>query len=152
MKLTILPCSEGDLVYVECEGRISNPRAQEESAPVDAFLESDCGWRSVLLNLENTYDIDTSGLSWLMTKHSQLKQMGGKLIIYSVPDVVSRVIDMLKLAPNFHIAPNETAARELALRDRPPAPQTPPGSPAPVSEANYTIAGDTKPNSQDVFI
>jgi anti-anti-sigma factor len=151
MKLTVLPRSENDVVYVQCQGRISSPRSKEESAPVDTLLQGNCFWRNILLNLEMADDIDTSGISWIMSKHSQLKQLGGKLILYGVPEMVSRVIDVLKLGPNLFIAPNEAAAREMALRDRPPAELSQMNSPAPVSKENYTIAGNTDPDSNNVF-
>src|SRR5207253_1845186 len=116
MKLTVLPRSEGDVIYVKAEGRITSPRSKAESEPVDSLLQGNCFWRNVLLDLEMADDIDTSGISWIMSKHSQIKQLGGKLILYRVPPMVSRVMDVLKLAPNLYIATNEAAARELALR------------------------------------
>jgi len=151
MKLTVLPRSETDVFYVQCEGRITKPGSKAEGEPVESLLQGNCFWRSVVLNLEMADDIDTSGISWIMMKHAQLKQLGGKLILHSVPPMVSRVMDVLKLAPNLYIAPNEAAAREMALRDRPPAPPNQVNSPAPVSKENYTIAGDTDPNSPNAF-
>jgi anti-anti-sigma factor len=151
MKLTVMPRSEGDMIYVKAEGRITNPRSKAETEPVDSLLQGNCFWRNVLLDLEMADDIDTSGISWIMSKHSQIKQLGGKLILYRVPPMVSRVMDVLKLAPNLYIAANEAAARELALRDRPPAAIRDMNSPAPVSKENTTIVGKTDPDG-DVFM
>lgn len=96
-----------------CEGDIT---LQTLVPDRDRFLEllgPDAYSATVLLSLERTTYIDSSGISWLLIAHKHFKQGGGKLVIHSSPPVVDHVLRLLNLQRVLNLAGDESAARAL---------------------------------------
>ena len=73
--------------------------------------------RKLLLNLEKTDYIDSSGIGWLVICHRNFVKSNGKLVLHSVPQRVFQVLELIGLPKIMHIAQDETAARAMALGD-----------------------------------
>ena len=111
MKLTLLPLQNDALLRVRCEGPLTR-RGQGD--PLQELLGAQCYGHTLLLSLERSQAIDTSGVSWLMRSHQAFQDAGGKLVLYSVAPVIVDVLDFLRLTPLLIIAPSEQAACALA--------------------------------------
>jgi ABC-type transporter Mla MlaB component len=112
MQLTLLSL-DSDSIRVQCEGSISQQSITPGSTPFETLLGMNCFRHKVLLNLEKTHYIDSSGISWLMTQHKQFLKGGGKLILYAVPPMVNQVLQLLRMSSILNIATDEAAARTL---------------------------------------
>ncbi len=117
MQLSLLSTDEG-VIRLQCVGNVSQQNMQPGVDPMEVLLGSDCYDRTVLLNLEQTEYIDSSGVSWLMGRHKRFLTGGGKLILHSVPPMVSQVLQLLRINTILNIAPDEPAARKIAQGGR----------------------------------
>jgi ABC-type transporter Mla MlaB component len=117
MELTLLPLQKDDLLRLRSEGPISQ---RDSLDPVQTLLGPHCYTHKVLLNLDLSPAIDTSGVCWLVHCSKRFLQAGGKLVLYAVPPVVLDVLDFLHVRSLLHIAPNEQAATDLLLVPTPP--------------------------------
>jgi anti-anti-sigma factor len=109
IKLTLLSDDAG-IVRLQCEGQISQSRFQADGNPLENLLGAQSYARKVLLNLENTDYIDSSGISWLIVNHKRFNQAGGRLVLHSLPPRVSQVLQFCKMDTIFHIAVDEKTA------------------------------------------
>ncbi len=114
MKLTLLPLQNDEVVRIRCDGPITL-RDVVNGDPLEGLLGPHCPTLRVLLNLERAQSIDTSGVNWLMRELKKFGQSSGKLVLYGVPPIVNQMLDFLHLTPLLPIAPNEAAARDMAL-------------------------------------
>ena len=114
IKLTLLS-DDGGLVRVAAEGQISQTRLAGEGNPLEGLLGATCFSRKVLLNLERTDYIDSSGISWLIVNHKHFQQGGGMMVLYSLPPRVSQVLEFCRMNTVLRMAADEPAARALAL-------------------------------------
>ena len=112
MELTLLPLKNDDLLRVRSDGPVSR---REGDDPLQTLLGPHCYAHKVLLCLEESQGIDTSGLCWLAETNKRFTQAGGKLVLFAVPAVVLDLLDFLTLTPLLHIAPNEQAAVALVM-------------------------------------
>jgi anti-anti-sigma factor len=109
MQLTISK-SDNDVTHVHCDGSISQDGFKPGSDPLDQLLGANGYSRNVLLNLDRTHYIDSSGVSWLMTRNRQFRQAGGRLIIHSIPPMVSQVLTLLNMGKVLEMVADEQTA------------------------------------------
>jgi anti-anti-sigma factor len=109
---------EGTVIRVTCEGQISHDDFDPASDPMRQVLGPLIFSRKVLLNLEKTSYINSSGISWLIISHKHFVQAKGQLILHSVPPLVFQVMQMVRLPLVVPVAPNEAAALALARGDK----------------------------------
>jgi hypothetical protein len=123
MKLTLLPLQEDEMIRVRSEGPLTGDR--DGGNALEALLGPRCYSHSVLLDLERSPSVTTSGIGWLITCSRQFSKAGGRLVMYNVPPQVLDVLNFACVAPLLLIAPREQAAFELARKSgsvmRPPA-------------------------------
>jgi anti-anti-sigma factor len=115
---------ESGLLCLKCRGVISHPYSGQADDPLRLIGD----WRGkVLLNLEQTEYIDSSGVAWLVHWHRKLVKAGGVFALCAVPP---RVADVLRLCQVHTILPiwEEEAAARAALTA--PTPLGPPNSSA----------------------
>jgi anti-anti-sigma factor len=117
MKLRLVE-DEGDLVRVACEGQISQIVSQGNE-PLGNLLGASGFTRKVLLSLEKTTFINSSGISWLLICHKYFSQSGGQLVVHSVPPLVNQVLQFVRLPSIMNFASDEDAARALARGEQP---------------------------------
>jgi hypothetical protein len=116
MQLTLLPLQNDDVIRVRCEGSVSlRDQGGGPTDPLQALLGPHCYSHKVLLNLERTQTIDTSGIAWLVRNNQRFAQTRGSLVLFAIPPTVMDVLEFLRLPPLLRIAANEPAAREMAL-------------------------------------
>jgi anti-anti-sigma factor len=113
MKLTIV-ADEGEIVRVACEGQIAQ-LVSHGNEPMANLLGPTAYSRKVLLSLERTTFINSSGISWLLICHKYFAQGGGQLVVHSVPPLVSQVLNFVRLPSIMNFAADEKAARTVAL-------------------------------------
>jgi anti-anti-sigma factor len=117
MKLTVVS-SEPSLLRVRLDGQITMMETQEVDRQLEDALGS-AGYRQrVLFDLENTTFIDSSGISWLLICHKHFVQAGGKIVFHSAPPLVQQTLNLLRLNLVLNLAPNEDAARAIALEGK----------------------------------
>ena len=134
MKLTLLPLQNDDVVRIGCEGPITR-LLEPDTDPLRDLLGSHFRSLKVVLNLERAQSIDTSGMSWLIRECRTFAAAGGGLVVYQVPPVIGQVLDFLRLGGLLPIAPDETAARDMALTGTSPLPATPYPTHRPLEQA-----------------
>jgi anti-anti-sigma factor len=128
MDLTLLPLQNDNVLRVRTEGAVSCRRQDD---PLLALLGPHCYGHKVLLNLERSPSIDTSGVCWLMDSQKRFAQAGGKLVMCCVTPLVLDVLSFLRLTPLLSIAAHEDAASKmLADSDRDSIAAERPGEPA----------------------
>jgi anti-anti-sigma factor len=118
MKLS-LKSLDTEAVSLQCEGWITQSQLKPGIDPFAQISGARTYTQRVLLDLERTEFIDSSGIGWLMGCHKKFGQEGGCLVIHSVPPMIRGVFELLKLHTVFRLAENEAAARKLALEVRP---------------------------------
>jgi anti-anti-sigma factor len=107
-----------DVVSILCEGQITQYDLQTKASTLESLLGVGGFARKVLLSLEKTSYIDSSGIGWLLSCHKNFLQGGGLLVIHSIPPMVLQVLQMLRMQAILHIADNESQARAKALGDK----------------------------------
>ncbi|MCI0464558.1 MAG: STAS domain-containing protein [Gemmataceae bacterium] len=112
MQLTLISQDSG-LARLECEGQITQNDFEPGDDPMVSVLGSEGFSRKVLLNLEKTSYIDSSGISWLVICHKKFLQGGGRLILHTIPPMVNHVLQLLRLNSIMHIAADEASARAM---------------------------------------
>lgn len=125
MQLTLLSdpsrllADDREVVRVACEGTIRHADFDRASEPLRVLLGPFIFRRQVLLNLEKATSIDSSGISWLLMCHKQFAEAKGRLILYAVPPLVLQVLQLVRLPTLIPVVPDEAAARNLALGQKP---------------------------------
>ena len=76
---------EPDFLQVQCAGDVSLPNFRPEHDPLVKLLGPQVYSRKLLLNMEKTNFLDTSGVSWLISCQEQCHHAGGILVLYAVP-------------------------------------------------------------------
>jgi anti-anti-sigma factor len=109
---------EKAIIRVACEGQISHDEFDPAKDPMRQVLGPLIFSRKVLLNLEKTTYINSSGISWLIICHKHFVQAKGQLILYSIPPMVFQVMQMVRLPLVVPIAIDEAAALALARGDK----------------------------------
>ncbi len=117
MKLTLLSAGK-DFIHVGCEGEITQREFQPGADPLAALLGPAGFTHAVLINLEQTTYIDSSGIGWLLVCHKHFAENGGIMVLHSVPPRVDHILQIVRMPLVLHIAADEAAARAIALEGR----------------------------------
>jgi anti-anti-sigma factor len=112
MQLFLL--SEDDnITSIACEGEVSQSLF-DGGDPLEDLLGTDGYTRVVLVDMEKTGYIDSSGIGWLLGCQRRFAAAGGRLILHTVPPMVEQVIHLLRLQSLLTIRRDLTAALALA--------------------------------------
>jgi len=117
MQLSMLS-NDGQVARVQCAGQITQNDLEPGQDPLEGLLGEGVFGRKVLMNLERTNYIDSSGISWLIISHKHFLQGGGKLVLHSIPPLVNQVLQVLRMPLVLHIAKDEAAAWAVVLGDK----------------------------------
>jgi anti-anti-sigma factor len=109
----ILISHNDQVTHLECEGEVTYSQLTQERDPLEEILGSALWHRNVLLGLEKTTYIDSSGVSWLLHAHRQFTRSGGRLVLHSLSPMVQQVLQLLKLTKLFHVAADAHEALQL---------------------------------------
>ena len=107
---------EQDLLQIQCAGDVVLPDFQPDNDPLVKFLGPQVYSRKLLLNMEKTNFLDTSGIGWLISCHKQCQQAGGILVLYAIPTRARYILQLLHMDHLLHLAPDLEAARAIALK------------------------------------
>ena len=118
MKLTLLSAGK-DFIHIGCEEEITQREFQPGADPLAALLGAAGFTHAVLMNLEKTTYIDSSGIGWLLACHKHFVENGGILVLHSVPPRVDHILQIVRMPLVLHIAADEAAARAMAREGRP---------------------------------
>jgi anti-anti-sigma factor len=111
-----LQADEQDLLQIQCAGDVVLPDFQPENDPLVKFLGPQVYSRKLLLNMEKTNFLDTSGIGWLISCHKHSQRAGGILVLYSIPPRVRYILQLLQMDRLLHLATDLAAARAIALK------------------------------------
>lgn len=111
-----LQADEPDFLQIQCAGDVILPDFRPESDPLVKLLGPQVYSRRLLLNMEKTNCLDTSGISWLISCHEQCQRAGGVLVLYAIPPRVRYVLQLLRMEHLLHTATDLLAARTHALK------------------------------------
>jgi anti-anti-sigma factor len=103
-----------DVIRLACEGQVTQMGLEPGLDMLAALLPGGDYSAKVLIDLEKTTYIDSSGVGWLIISHKRFVQGKGKMVLYNVPPLVMQILQMLKMPLIMNIAPNEAAARQIA--------------------------------------
>lgn len=107
MELTLFSAPNDDVVRVRSRGPVS---VSDPSDPLPGLIGEQGFARKVLLFLDESQAIDTSGVCWLVNSNKRFSEAGGKLVLVAVPPGVIDTLDFLHLTALLNIVPNENAA------------------------------------------
>ncbi len=112
MKLAILSSDPG-CTRVECEGEITQVGFSPAMDPLTKLLGEGCFAGQVLLSLEKATFLDSSGVGWFVHLQKKFNQSGGKMVLHSIPPMLSQVLRLLRMQTVLHIVEDEAAALAL---------------------------------------
>lgn len=112
MELKVLS-DDGDVLRLQAVERIIRGDPAAEKDTMQELLGTDGYARTVLLSLEETQFIDSSGFSWLVVRHKRFSEGGGRLVLYSVPAPVLELLKVMRLDLVLHLAEDEAAALQF---------------------------------------
>jgi anti-anti-sigma factor len=73
-------------------------------------LVVDQGARQLLLNFEEVALCDSFGISELLRLHASLTNLGGRLVLFGMNDLISKVFQITHVEEVLHLAPDEATA------------------------------------------
>jgi anti-anti-sigma factor len=118
MKLS-LRSDEGGICRVEVQGEIRLAEQPRDAYPIETLLGADCYMRKILLDLQYTPYMDSSGVSWLVGFHKRCREAGGVLIVHSIPPGIMAILRLLHMDRYLNLVENEHAAQVMALGGNP---------------------------------
>jgi ABC-type transporter Mla MlaB component len=116
MNLSLLPLNSDIVFRIGLSGPVSLRGSVKGHDPLVSLLGPNCYAHKILLKLEGSQFIDTSGVVWLSRTHNAFVKAGGTLVLYAVPPTVSDLLDFLRITPLLNVAGDEAEAHDL-LRD-----------------------------------
>lgn len=94
-----------------------NLLGENANGPVLDFVKEQLegGVKKVLFNLTDLKYINSTGLGMLMSALAKVKNAGGDMYLCNVPDLMTKILKMMKLESAFSIsASEEEAVKSLA--------------------------------------
>jgi anti-anti-sigma factor len=113
MKLSL--CSdEAGFCRIQTEGDIRLADQSGESRLVESLLGPDCYARKILLDMQHTPYMDSSGVGWLVNFHKHCRDAGGILVLHSIPPSIMSILKLLQMDRYLNMVEDEPAARVVA--------------------------------------
>jgi anti-anti-sigma factor len=120
VELRLLSQESTGVLELATEGRITQDAMSNSPDPVAHVAGEEAYAKKILLNLQNSDYMDSSGVSWLLKMDKRSREAGGKLILHSVPPMISQILRVLRMELVLTIASDAESARKLVEGD--PAP------------------------------
>lgn len=116
MILTLEDQADGKC-YLSLAGRISQTAVGGQDAQLTQQLGVENLNQKIMVCLQQTDYIDSSGIGWLLAADKQIRDSGGQLILYSLPLDIQHVFGLMKLNSVLKIAKDKVHATAIALGD-----------------------------------
>jgi len=114
MKLN-LRSDEAGFCRIQTDGEIRLSDQSGDTRLVESLLGPDCYRRKILLDLQNTPYMDSSGVSWLVNFHKHCRAAGGILVLHSIPPSIMSILKLLQMDRYLNLVEDEQAARVVAM-------------------------------------
>ncbi len=113
MKLS-LRSEEAEVCRIQTEGDIRFGERPRDPQLLENLLGPDCYRKRILLDLQNTAYIDSSGVSWLVNFHKHCLEAGGVLVVHSVPPSIMAILKLLHIDRYLNLVEDDQAALSVA--------------------------------------
>jgi anti-anti-sigma factor len=114
MKLK-LRSDEAGFCRIQTDGEIRLSDLSGDTRLVESLLGPGCYARKILLDMQNTPYMDSSGVSWLVNFHKHCREAGGILVLHSIPPSIMSILKLLHMDRYLNLVEDEQAARVVAL-------------------------------------
>ena len=112
MQIEVLS-DDGDVLRLQVVGRVVDVDLAWEQDPMGDLLDDRGYARRVLLSLNDSDHVDSSGLARLLVWHKRFQEAGGKLVLHSIPIQVMETLRILRMDLVLQLAPDESSALKL---------------------------------------
>jgi anti-anti-sigma factor len=111
---------EPHLVCLRCRGSLGRPNSDVSGRdPLEEILGVTGRGANILLNMQQTDRVESTGLAWLVSWHHRTQEAGGSIGLCAVPPRLADVLRLCGLDQVFSIWPDENAARAALGLDSP---------------------------------
>src|SRR5262249_35113948 len=138
MQIQLL-ADEGNLVRMAIAGPLDSLNASAEADVLVNILHRRTQGRTVLMDLTRATFINSSGVSWMLICNKHLDEGGGRLIVHSVPPLIMQILQFFRMNKILTLASDEAAARDVAAKVIPLAPD---GAASPAAKTNTPPPGE----------
>lgn len=104
----------GALAKLALNGRVTQAELPAGEDPLLETLGANAYSRKVLVDLTGSDFIDSSGVGWLLNCHKKFRQADGCFILHSIPPLVRRTLQVLRMELVLRLAKDEAEAETLA--------------------------------------
>ena len=73
--------------------------------------------QTILLSLQNTNSIDSSGIGWLLATDKRIRDAGGTLVLHSLPHDIQCIFQMMRLNSILKLAKDKQSAEAIVNKD-----------------------------------
>ena len=117
MEATIVS-QDKEFCRLKLSGDVTQRQLRKFNDPIAA--EGQAVYRKkILCDMSNTTLLDSAGVSWILVNHKRCRELQGRFVLHSIPQLVMNVLLVLRLNLVFDIADSESAARQLANKPIP---------------------------------
>jgi anti-anti-sigma factor len=102
--------SDAGVTRLECSGRITHADAKSAANPLLELVGPNAFAGKVLLDLSKVDYVDSAGVGWFIESNKQFQKSGGKLVLHSIPPLVSHIFRLLQMHTVLNLADDEAAA------------------------------------------
>ncbi len=113
MELALIS-DNGATAKLRLNGRVTQAELAAGEDPLLEALGADAYSRKALVDLTGADFIDSSGVGWLLHCHKKFRQAGGCFILHSIPPLVRRTLQVLRMELVLQLAKDEAEAETLA--------------------------------------
>lgn len=114
LKLSLANRDDSGIAHLANEGEIiAADFTAHGPNPFEKALGPEWASMKIVLDLDRTPYIDSSGIGWLIQSQKEAKTRGGKIVLAGVSPQVRQVLDMLKIHRIVPIAPTRAEATQL---------------------------------------
>ena len=106
-----LESENGKYTRIALSGTVAETIAEED--PLKSVKVNDIYARGVILNMHDVKMLNSHGVGWLLRTHKLCQETGGKLVLFSVPQLARNVLRMMRLDQLLHIAATDADAQQM---------------------------------------
>ena len=113
MILTMENQADG-VCYLSLAGKISQTAVASQADELSRLLGISNLNQQILISLQQTDYIDSSGIGWLLATDRTIRDCGGRLVLHSVPLDIQHVFGLMKLNKVLNITKDKAQATSFA--------------------------------------